>query len=91
MNKETEEQKQARYKEWADHELSQIKSSGCSHTSWAQKEISIGGQLMHNIAPVVRLSNDDDSYYVQTFRTRDELEAFINKLRKDANEAWGEE
>ena len=90
MFNETAEQKQKRYKEWAQSERWQIESGGCNHTSWAQKDISIGGQLIAVIEPVVRLSNDDDPYYVQTFRTRNELEEFIAELRKDADEAWGE-
>jgi hypothetical protein len=89
MSNETEEQKQIRYRSWAEQQRWEIESGGCTHTSWAQKDISIGGQLMFVIEPVVRLSNDDDSYYVQTFRTRDELEEFIAELCKDADEAWG--
>jgi len=72
-----------------ENELHSLKH-GCSHDVWAQKDISIGGEVLTTIDPVVRIANDDDPFYVQTFATRDELERFISELRKAADEAWGE-
>ena len=86
---ETENQKRARYQSFLQQELHGLKH-GCSHDVWAQKDISIGGEVLTTIDPVVRIANDDDSFYVQTFTNRDELERFISKLRKAADEAWGE-
>ena len=63
---------------------------GCSHDVWVQKDISYDGEVLATIDPVVRIANDDDPFYVQTFATRDELESFISELRKAADEAWGE-
>jgi hypothetical protein len=63
---------------------------GCTHDVWAQKDISIGGEVLATIDPVVRIANDDDSFYVQTFTTRDEVEKFISEIRQAADEAWGE-
>ena len=86
---ETEEQKQARYKAWADRQLAEIEDGGCGHDVWALHDLSIGGQLMHKINPVVQMANDDDSYYCQTFKTRAEIDSFIAELQKCADEAWG--
>lgn len=38
---------------------------------------------------IVWIANDDDSYYQESFKTREELEAFITKLKSCANECWG--
>jgi len=45
------------------------------HTPWAKD-----GKVF--------LSNDEDSFYTQEFRNREELEAFIQQLRATAKEAW---
>ena len=86
---ETEEQKQKRYKEWADDRLAEIDYGGCNHNVWVLHDLSIGGQLMHKINPVVQMANDDDGWYCQTFKTRAEVDAFIAELQKCADEAWG--
>ena len=86
---ETENQKRARYQSFLQQEMHGLKH-GCSHDVWAQKDISIGGEVLTTINPVVRIANDDDSFYVQTFTTRDEVEKFISELRQAADEAWGE-
>ena len=36
----------------------------------------------------VFLCNDEDGEYIEEFNTREELEAFIEKLRVKADEAW---
>ena len=36
----------------------------------------------------VFLSNDEDGYYVEEFKNRAELDAFIQQLRTKAEEAW---
>ena len=86
---ETENQKRARHQSFLKRELHDLKC-GCSHDVWAQKDISIGGEVLATIDPVVRIANDDDSFYVQTFTTRDEVEKFISEIRQAADEAWGE-
>jgi hypothetical protein len=45
------------------------------HTPWAKD-----GKVF--------LSNDEDSFYTQEFRNREELEVFIQQLRATADEAW---
>lgn len=37
---------------------------------------------------IVWLANDNDSHYTQSFKTREELEAFIAKLQACADECW---
>ena len=37
---------------------------------------------------VVKLANNDDGYYTETFKTRDEVELFVGYLLEKANEAW---
>jgi hypothetical protein len=86
---ETENQKRARHQSFLQQELHSLKH-GCSHDVWVQRDISIDGEVLATIVPVVRIANDDDPFYVQTFATRDELEGFISELRKAADEAWGE-
>jgi hypothetical protein len=34
------------------------------------------------------MANDADSYYVQTFRSRAEVDALIAELAKNRDEAW---
>lgn len=48
---------------------------GPPHTSWAED-----GKVF--------LANEEDSYYTEEFRNREELEAFIQQLRAAADEAW---
>lgn len=37
----------------------------------------------------VRLANEEDGYYEQIFRSREELNTFIQGLHSAADEAWG--
>lgn len=37
------------------------------------------------------LSNEDDGYYHQVFKSNDELESFIKQLRHDAELLWGKQ
>ena len=48
---------------------------GTPHTPWAKD-----GKVF--------LANDEDGYYTQEFRNREELETFIQELRATADEAW---
>lgn len=90
----SEEQKQRdaeseKVQRWVKDELHDI-AHGCKHEAWVQRDITFRGEVVHKLeTPVVRLANDDDSYYVQTFRSRDELDRFIVGLRYAADEAWG--
>lgn len=48
---------------------------GSPHTSWAED-----GKVF--------LANEEDGYYTEEFRNREELEVFIQELRAAADEAW---
>jgi len=47
----------------------------CQHTAWVKN-----GRVF--------LSNDDDSYYEQDFKNREELQKFVDHLWSVADEAW---
>jgi hypothetical protein len=47
----------------------------CKHSAWAEDG-------------VLKMANNDDGYYVETFKSHQELEQFIAYLRLQANEAW---
>lgn len=47
----------------------------CTHTAWAKN-----GRVF--------LSNDDDPYYQQDFKSREELQAFVDHLWRIADEVW---
>lgn len=84
-----EKQRQQKLRdEWLKSELHSL-NYGCDHSAWAQREITFMGEVLQTHHPVVRLSNDDDPHYIQTFNSRAELEAFIAHLRTVADEAWG--
>ena len=48
----------------------------CTHGAWVEDGF-------------VRFSNDDDDYYVQVFKTPEELNDFIKHLIETGIEAWG--
>ena len=39
--------------------------------------------------PALKMANDDDGFYIQTFRDRGEVESFIEKMRAEAAKAFG--
>lgn len=39
--------------------------------------------------PVLMMANDDDSYYIQTFVGWSEVDAFIERMRAEAEKAFG--
>lgn len=39
--------------------------------------------------PVLKMANDDDSFYIQTFSGWNEVEQFIEKMRAEAEKAFG--
>jgi hypothetical protein len=57
-----------------------LEHGGCPHEAWVERETAIG--------PVVMLANTDDGFYQQTFRSREELQSFVDQLMATANEAW---
>lgn len=59
--------------------LGRLMSGGCTHSVWATSVAGI---------TVVEMANDDDPHFVQTFRSREELESFIDELDRAASEAW---
>jgi hypothetical protein len=42
----------------------------------------------HHRNGIVWLSNGEDDYYEESFKSREELEEFINRLRACADECW---
>ncbi len=48
----------------------------CKHSAWAEDG-------------VLKMANNDDGHYVETFKSRQDLEQFITYLRLVAEEAWG--
>jgi hypothetical protein len=80
--------------EYYDKELTIIKRGGnCLHDAFVVNCVWGMGSL--NLGPVepavVGFSNNSDSYYVEYFKNWDEVNAFINQIRKTAIEAWGEQ
>lgn len=51
------------------------KGGNCTHAAWVKNDR-------------VFLSNDDDPYYRQDFKSREELQAFVDHLWQVADEAW---
>lgn len=49
----------------------------CQHTAWVKNDR-------------VFLSNDDDSYYQQDFKNKEELQKFVDHLWFVADQAWPE-
>ena len=52
----------------------------------------LAGSCMHGFwvsKGAVFLANDDDSFYITEFNTREEIENFIAQARKLADEAFG--
>ncbi len=79
-------------KEYVDKELALIERGGnCDHEAFVVDRI--WGMGEDNLAkvdpPVVGLCNTDDSYYIQYFKNREEIEKFIEAVKKAADEAWG--
>lgn len=79
-------------KAYVEQELAQIARGGnCDHEAFVVDHIFGMGES--NLAkvdpPVVGLCNTDDSYYIQYFKNREEVERFITELRAVAEEAWG--
>lgn len=85
---ETPEQYKKRAEEVIAHAENDIKH-GCKHGTWVTREIGLPGH-MKKVDPVVQMANDDDSFYVQTFKNREEVNAFIKELVEAADEAWPE-
>jgi hypothetical protein len=85
---ETPEQVAARTAAWIKSERHQLEY-GCKHCVWVQREIVLG-DFHEPITPVVRLTNDDDGFYVQTFHTASELDEFIGVLQAARTEAFGQ-
>lgn len=64
-----------------DTEIARMRRGGnCSHDVWAVTDVK---------PPAVGMANDCDDHYVQYFRSRAELDAFISALITAANDAWG--
>lgn len=63
------------------------RGGGCTHGAWVDTETSALGMTQKH-EPFVGMTNDDDPYYVQYFRTREEVDAFIKELEQARDEAW---
>lgn len=72
--------------------LNEYKSGGTNHSVWVIRNTF--GMGSYNLGPVdpplVGMGNDDDSFYSQYFHNWDEVNTFVNELKKTAFEAWGE-
>ena len=84
---ETPEQKMARHNMIKNREMLLIEKGGVSHDVWVTRHVGLAG-MKEPVSPTVQIANDEDGWYVQAFRTRRELEAFIAELRDCANDAW---
>ena len=84
---ETQEQQAARNERVKKYAMFCITDGGVSHDVWITRSIGLPG-MEEQIPPVVEMANNDDGYYMQTFRNREELEIFIKTLQDAANEAW---
>ncbi len=73
-----------------ESELEQKRRGGVSHAPWADKYIMLKG-VKRGHEPFVALNNDDDGYYTQYFKSRQEVEAFIKEMQDAADEAWPKE
>ena len=64
------------------------------HNVWIGKEKinkrvkTAGFGMEWDEIPVVEMSNDDDPYYTQTFRTPEEVDELINELRVAKEICW---
>jgi hypothetical protein len=87
--KETKEELEARNKRVIANHLKGIESGGTPHDVWVTKELGLPHMKMA-IWPVVEMANDDDGYYIQSFRSWRELNEFIFKLYSSGIEAWGQ-
>ena len=79
-------------KQYSETELALIARGGnCKHDAFVVDRIF--GMGVDNLTkvdpPVIGLMNNDDCYYVQYFKNREEIEKFIVELRQAADDAWG--
>ena len=84
---ETPEQKSKRNDYVKHRVLLRIKDGGVNHEAWVTRHVGLP-DMQEPIAPVVEISNDDDGHYVQAFRSRAELDAFVSRILAVADEAW---
>ena len=52
---------------------------GVNHEFWVEAGNS----------PALKMANDDDPYYIQTFSSWEDVERFIEKMRAEAEKAFG--
>jgi 2,4-dienoyl-CoA reductase-like NADH-dependent reductase (Old Yellow Enzyme family) len=69
--------------------VDEVRQEGVEHEVFVEKEIWLTGYRIDLTKPVVRMTNTQDDHYVQNFRSKEEVEEFIQKLRNAAEEAWG--
>lgn len=88
MMVETEEEmiKRKRQTEYALSRNEQaLRGGNCKHEAF----IYSGCYGIDLDNPVIALCNDDDSYYMQYFRSKQELDEFIDTLQKISEQLWG--
>ena len=81
-------------KEYYDKELAIIKRGGnCKHDAFVVDCVwGMGSPNLGQVEPAaVGFSNNSDSYYAEYFNNWDEVNAFIDQIKKTAVEAWGEQ
>ena len=67
--------------------MRRIESGGVNHDVWVTRHVGLP-DMQEPIFPVVELSNDEDGHYVQVFRSRAELDAFVSRILAAADDAW---
>ena len=79
-------------KQYYESELQSIRRGGYKHSAFVID--SIPGKGSPNLGPVeppvVGVSQEDDSFYMQYLQNWDEVEALIAQLREEATKAWGQ-
>ena len=68
-------------------ERQRIEDGGVSHEGCVTRFVGLP-DMADPVDPVVEPVNDDDGFYVQVFRSRSELVAFVTKLLAAADDAW---
>jgi hypothetical protein len=67
--------------------LQRIKDGGVAHDVWVTRFVGLP-DMQAPVGPVVEIANNHDEFYVQVFRNRSELDAFVAKLLAAADDAW---
>lgn len=84
--KETPEEFEQRNQYVIEQEMRDIEH-GVSHEVWIVNAVGLEGHTKP-VDPVVQMANHDDGHYVQTFKSREEINEFIATLERQRDEVW---